>query len=490
MDLMNALKTEGNVSKTENGAFVYQSTFNANLDFFSQISSFRKNPSLCLTLFKKAFKEDKLLALKNLFYMRNIRGIGQGEKDASRNIYKWLAKNDPSFMSLNLELVGQLGRMDDYYAFLDTPLEEKAFALLKNQIDKDLVSDHPSLTAKWLKSCNTSSKASKHMGQITAKHFGMKEKEYRKMLSSLRRKIDVTEVKMCARDFSNINYENVPSKAMLNYKDAFKAHDSERFEEYLNQVKEEKAKIHSSTLFPYEILEKYLKPYRVFYESYMYEPNPLDEVLEAQWNALPNYVTDSSSTLVMADTSGSMEGRPLGVALSLAIYFARLNKGVWKDKMMTFSMDPHFIDFDGCESLHECLTRIPCIMENTDIGKAFDFVLDAAIQNHVAPEDMVKNIIIISDMQFDPFNDKKVSFTSWVKEKYEKAGYPVPTLIYWNVDMRGRPSMHALKNDENVKMVSGFSQSIFNCILQSKTFNPVDAMLEILNSKPFDKVRA
>lgn len=488
MDLINALKIENNNTTTENGAFAYTSTLNYNLDFFNNISSFRENQSACLKAFKKAFEEDKLLALKNLFYMRNIRGLGQGEREASRTIYKWLAKNYPTLMSLNIELIGEYGRIDDYYALLDTQLEDKAFELLKNQIDKDLVSEHPSLTAKWLKSCNTSSKISRRMGQITAKHFGMKEKEYRKMLTALRKKIDVTEVKMCDNKFDSIIYENVPSKAMLNYTSAFESHDSKRFDEYINQVLKNKAKINSSTLYPYEIISKYnLKYGNSFYEPYNY-----NLALESQWNALPNYVTDSSSTLVVADTSGSMKGKPLNVALSLAIYFARLNKGVWNDKMITFSSKPHFIDFVGCKSLYDCLGKIPCINENTNIEKVFDLVLNAAINNHVPVENMVKNIIIISDMQFDKFDKKrknKISFTDYIKEKYEKAGYKMPSLIYWNVCERTIPTVHALSNDNSVKLISGFSQSAFDSIIKSQAIDPETTMLDILNSKLFDKVR-
>lgn len=488
MDLINALKIENNITTTENGAFAYTSTLNSNLDFFNNISSFRKNSSVCLKSFKKAFEEDKLLALKNLFYMRNIRGLGQGEREASKTIYKWLAKNYPSLLSLNIELIGEFGRIDDYYSLLDTQLEDKAFELLKNQIDRDLVSEHPSLTAKWLKSCNTSSKKSRRMGQITAKHFGMKEKEYRQMLSNLRKKIDVTEVKMCDNDFGNIIYENVPSKAMLNYTNAFKSHDLKRFDEYINQVSQNKTKINSSTLYPYEILEKYdLRRKNTFYA-----PKTFNQVLECQWEALPKYVTDCSSTLVVADTSNSMRGKPLDVALSLAIYFARSNKGEWKDKMITFSSKPHFIDFAECTTLYDCLCKIPCINENTNIVKVFDLILNAAINNHVPAENMVKNIIIISDMQFDKFDTKRknnVSFTNYIKEKYEKAGYEMPCLIYWNVCERSIPTVHALNSDNNVKLISGFSQSAFDSIIKSQAFNPEKVMLDILNSELFDKVR-
>lgn len=75
--------------------------------------------------------------------------------------------------------------------------------------------------------------------------------------------------------------------------------------------------------------------------------------------------------------------------------------------MITFSSKPHFIDFVGCKSLYDCLGKIPCINENTNIEKVFDLVLNAAINNHVPVENMVKNIIIISDMQFDKFDKKE-----------------------------------------------------------------------------------
>lgn len=108
------------------------------------------------------------------------------------------------------------------------------------------------------------------------------------------------------------------------------------------------------------------------------------------------------------------------IALSLTIYFARLNQGVWKDKIITFSSEPYFIDFTECKSLCDCLNKIPCINENTDINK----VLNTAIKHHVPAENMVKNIIIISDMQFDIFDaQNQISFTNFIKEKYKKAGY-------------------------------------------------------------------
>ena len=178
------------------------------------------------------------------------------------------------------------------------------------------------------------------------------------------------------------------------------------------------------------------------------------------------------------------------IALSLAIYFARLNQGVWKDKIIAFSSEPYFIDFTECKSLCDCLNKIPCINENTDINKVFDLILNTAIKHHVPAENMVKNIIIISDMQFNIFDaQNQISFTNFIKEKYKKAGYEMPCLIYWNVNNRTMPVAHALNDDNNVKIISGFSQSVFDTIIKSQAYDPKMAMLDILNSKIFDKVR-
>ncbi len=62
-------------------------------------------------------------------------------------------------------------------------------------------------------------------------------------------------------------------------------------------------------------------------------------------------------------------------------------------------------------------------------------------------------------------------------------------LIYWNVNNRTMPVAHALNDDNNVKIISGFSQSVFDTIIKSQAYDPKMAMLDILNSKIFDKVR-
>ncbi len=487
MNLLKSLILDTNSTYTANNAYAYKSTLNYNLDFFFSISSFKSNTQLGLIKFQLAYFEDKLLALKNLFYLRNIRGTGQGIRDCARIIYKWLAINQKEIMLLNLANVAKFGRQDDYYAFVDTPLEEEAFKLLKKQIDIDLVSEHPSLTAKWLKSVN-SSKNTRKLGLLTAKYFNLSERNYRKLLSTLRAKINVVETKMTSNQFDKIEYETVPSKAMLNYHKAFKRHDEKRFSSYIEDVKSGLVKINSKSLYPYEILRKYNLDFDMHCDKLTCDA--YNECLEQQWNNLPNYNIDSQ-TIVVADTSGSMMGLPLEVCISLAIYFARNNKSIWKNKLITFSSKPSFVSLDGCMTLHDSIARIPAIIDNTDIEKVFDLILDSALKNKVKEEDMVKNILIISDMHFDEANCFKndKTYTKIIKDKFKSYGYKTPNLIYWNVNTKLKLVVHSTFNESGVRLISGFSPSIIEQVLNDDYKNPLDVMLNILNEEIFSSIK-
>lgn len=485
MDLLNALKEETNKTYTENGALAYKSTLNNTLDYFTQISSFKYDHVSGLDYFKKAYQEDRLLAMKTLFYTRNIRGLGQGLRSVSREIYKWLSFNDIETMRANLNNIKEFGRIDDYYSFVGTPLEAEAMNILVSEVKKDETLEHPSLCAKWLASINTSSDKTRKLAKITAKYLGLNAKEYRQLLSSLRKRIDVVERKMCAKKFGEISYEAVSSKAMLNYKDAFKRNDETRFDKYLESVKEGKKKINTNAIYPYEILRR--GKLTIGYHNLGISS---DEALESAWGNLPNFVEGNTKTLVVADTSGSMIGEPLNVAVSLALYFASRNQGVWKDKLITFSSTPSFVDLEGAKTLKEKVECIPSIVSNTNIERVFELILDAAIHNQVKEEDMPDSIIIVSDMQFDCMcTDAEKDYTTLIKSKYGNAGYKVPNIVYWNVNERYNMLSHTKYNERGVKLVSGFSQSLFKEVVTSKDSNPYETMLKILNNEIFDKVK-
>ena len=134
-------------------------------------------------------------------------------------------------------------------------------SMTKKQLDIDIADmqcGKPiSLLAKWLPSVNTSSPETKKMAKKICSSWGLSEKKYRKALAKLRSYLDILEKRLCARDYT-FDYERQPSKAMLQYREAFIRNDKKRYFEYLEKVTEGKAKMNTSTLYPYEIIRNFL----------------------------------------------------------------------------------------------------------------------------------------------------------------------------------------------------------------------------------------
>lgn len=135
---MKEMAAGANLGTTENGARAYKSTLNMVLDMFSLGGAYRnRSDEDCILLFKNAFEEDRNLALKCLFYLRDCRD-GQGERRFFRTCFKWLANNYPDVARKNLENIPEYGRYDDIYCLFSTPLEEDALKLIKKEIANGL----------------------------------------------------------------------------------------------------------------------------------------------------------------------------------------------------------------------------------------------------------------------------------------------------------------------------------------------------------------
>jgi hypothetical protein len=327
----------------------------------------------------------------------------------------------------------------------------------------------------------------------------MSPKEYRKMLSELRKYIDVVERKMSAKQWSEINYEAVPSRANLIYNDAFLRNDEERRREYLGKLEKGEAKINAGVLFPHDIVHKYGRAYCA------------DTALEGMWKALPDTVKGCGNTIVVADGSGSMTCRvgntdvsALEVANSLAIYFAEHSSGEFKDKYITFSERPQFVDFSKAKNLREklAIARSHNEVANTNIEAVFDLILTTAVKNHMAQEDIPANILIISDMEFDSCattNTERrggwygtycerptATLFETIEQKYRAAGYKLPRLVFWNVNSR-TGTIPVKENELGVALVSGFSVNIAKMVMSGKT-DPYECLLEALNVERYQPI--
>lgn len=136
--LVSALSADANITKTENGAKTFKSTNSKVLDLFSRGGAMRTaSETEIVNAVSAAWQEDSLLTLKTLFYLRNVRGTGQGERRFFRVATNWLAKNFRPVMVKNLKLISEFGRWDDVVTLVDTPLKNEVIKLINTQIKKD-----------------------------------------------------------------------------------------------------------------------------------------------------------------------------------------------------------------------------------------------------------------------------------------------------------------------------------------------------------------
>lgn len=482
--MLNYLKEETNFKNTQNGGITHKSSLLSTLDYFAQCGALRpREEEDIINLFSRALGEDALLSMKLLFYTRGIRECGLGERRTFQILVKYLANNHTEIMRKNIGIIPLFGRWDDVYALFDTPLENEAIALIKKQLEDDIFSDNPSLMAKWLKSENTSSKESVRLAVKTYNGLGMTPRTYRKTLSKLRKKIDIVETKITNGDYKSIDYSKLPSNAGLKYRSAFYEHDEERYKSFLESLSKGEVKVNSSTLFPYQIVGKVLNG------------DSNRALLNGMWDNLPNYIkNDDENSLAVVDVSGSMYGTPMEMAISLGLYLAEKNHGTFANHFITFSANPELVEVKGVDFYDKVanIKRANWGM-NTDINATFDLILNTAIKHNVPQEDIPSRIFVISDMEFDSATNgywDRVQPPNFeiIKKKFEKAGYTMPRLVFWNVNSV-QDNIPMTMNEDGVQLVSGATPYLFELLLQNKFVGAYELMLQELNKEIYDCVR-
>lgn len=488
MNFYKIFKEAASTKLTENGALAYNNIGDPLVELFSQIGSLRSREKEEIeNKFSSAFNKDRELAVKLLFYSGDVRG-GLGERRTFRICLKWLANNYPTIARNNLMNIPYYNRWDSLFELVGTPVEDDMWDFISFVLLKDIVAmeenEECTLLAKWLPSENTSSRKTRELARVTRKKLGLGSKRYRQILTALRAYLDIVEVHMSAKEWSKIEYSKVPSLAMLKYRKAFGRADSGRFSAYMEDVAENRDKINASVLFPYDLAHAYLDG--GWGKVKVKEENA---VIEAQWKALPNYITGENNIIVMADMSGSMYGRPIETASSLAIYFAERNKGVFEGLFMTFSSRPSLFYIGSVESFNTKLRKIfnSGVGYSTNLQVAFYKILELAITAGIPSDEMPKALVVISDMEIDMYIEEEgLGFVEQMRQTFAGRGYELPKLVLWNAEARNDTF---LTQDDQVIYVGGQSPSVFELLMGSlngKTSR--DIMLEALNSERYNKV--
>lgn len=487
MAFMNALKNELNDEKclTTNGAVGYATSGKKLLDLNFSVTSLRKQPEReIINKFMDAYYENPVLAMRWLFYCRDCR-YGIGERRLFRVAMTYLATLKPDMVRSVLHLISDYGRWDDLLCLLDTPVKDEVKALIATQLSIDIAymnEGQPiSLLPKWLPSEVASSNITKRYATIIRKYLGMTSKQYRQTLSRMRKYLDVVERKMSAKQWNEINYEAVPSRANLIYNNAFLRNDEERRRAYLGALSKGEAKINASVLFPDDIVHRYAEGWGTHVKKY-------DETLEGLWKALPTLTTEN--TLVVRDGSGSMYGKPMDVSTAMAIYMAERSTGEFHNQFITFGAKPKLISLDGMDTLREKLVKTyqETDCSNTNIEAVFDLILRTAINSKMSQEDMPKNIVVISDLQFDgqAFNFTQPLFKA-IAQEYSTYGYQLPRLIFWNVNEYYSNVVPIQQNKLGVVLMSGYSQNLVKMVMSGET-DPYECLIKALQDDRYKPV--
>lgn len=498
-DFMTKLQDQG-IIFSENGAIMNETSKSKLVDINFSIPSLRK---LSLNhkfeaLYEKflgAYNENNEYALRWLLYSRDISG-GIGERSIFRSMLIAIGRNNPDLLHKLLKLdLHSFGRYDDVisiYKQVDNESKNIIINKIKSQLEEDIKNidtGHVSLLAKWMPSAQTSSKKQKRLAETFAKKMGMPIRNYRKMLSSLRSVIDLVESRMCKKDWENINYEHVPSKANIKYANAFIKHDYKRRNKYLEDVKDGKKSMNAKTAFPSDIVHMYCS--QNGYIKYF------DQAIENMWEN-QKFFEGFEDTLIVRDGSGSMTWNIPGskmpcieIADAITLYCCQNNKGQYANKFITFSSHPQIVDISNCSNLHDKLVTLRRYNDysTTNIQATFDLILRTAIREHISQEELPKSVLVISDMEFDACNyrHKNDELFTEIGRHWEENGYTLPRLVFWNVNSRTN-GIPINRHSTGTILLSGYSQNLLKMVMSSKT-DPFEILIETLSNEKYDCVR-
>lgn len=439
---------------TENNDVQYRNSGNDCLDLFYSIGAMRNVPTeAILKKFKDSYSDNKELTMKILFWARSARN-GAGERRVFKEVIDCLLQKEPKFVYDNLEAIVEHGYFKDLLNWFDHDPVVEFFS--QHILDKD------GLACKWAPRKGPKARQLRDSLRMT-------NKEYRQHIKNYSATVEQC---MSANNWKAIKYPSVPGKAMRKYSRAFENRDHERYTEF---VTNDNVKASVSASYPHEVLNLVLS-----------KSDQLG-LAEKQWSNLPNYIGEGTRILPMVDTSGSMAGLPLLVALSLGLYISEKNKGQFENTFLTFSRDPELVTVEG-DLLQKFRTAAQSNWDmNTDFEKAYKKILSIAKTFNLTQDQMPTMLLVLSDMQFDESYSNHQWYESdstrkpaieEIRSEFEYHDYEMPKLVFWNLRESRCAGSPAQCNDEGVALVSGFSPVLMKAILKNEHFNPVEIMKE------------
>ena len=482
-------------AKTWNGDNAYSTTTDPRLDlFFSGFvrgcSENKLNSMMKLSWAK--YPED---TVKLVIHSRDCRS-GKGEKKVSYQGMLWLRKYKPLTYIMNLPTFLNYGCFKDLLQLAAFSQDLKLNPLgceghyLELELIAEFLADDIDKFNRGEKSLSLAAKWAPSEGKYFDKQYGFASdiagilfpnynekdslKKYRTTLTSLRKHLNVVETLVTSNKWNEIKYSHVPAKAHRLLRKAFLKHCPEEYRQYLDNLIKGKVKINITGTHPHDLVREYLN-----------NRNNLDETIEGQWKAL---VEDTRSkgllknTIAISDVSGSMTGTPMEVSIALGILIAQCCEGTFGNKIITFSQNPQVqaLKGDNLQQLVSFTKNIEWGM-NTDLDKVFGLLLNIAKLNDVSEENMIKNIVIISDMQFDSAVGSTLTIFQRNRKLFEDAGYKLPNIVFWNVN-GAITSIPVQTHESGSILISGFSAELLKDLIKNGfDCDPIGFLLSVIS---------
>jgi hypothetical protein len=502
---------------TANGALSYISSYDPRVDFcFKTVRKIEDQHLFSLLNASLRYKLNDTLKL--LFYVRDCRG-GKGERAVFISCMRWIFNNHDNDFTPLLQYIPEYGTYKDLLlCALGTKYESamlKQYAcVLANDVFNMQGAKSISLAAKWAPSSGRSihkkypyviNKLIKYYNKyrlniakcanamLSVKNDSgttgvasssnnttialkrLNYASYRKTISKLRARLDIVEKHLCNSDFGGINYEHVPGVAMNLYKKTFTNNDSVRFAQYLDNVRANTASIKTATVFPYQLVQD------------------IDETSELMYKQMVRDTTIHKNTLVVVDTSGSMDTNTkpnlLQVAISLGLLINDCStNSKFPSNLISFSTTPQWIKVNREDSLKHKYKHVSdaawCM--TTNLFAVFTMILKHAISAKLRAVNMPEQILILSDMQFDSALGNTNTNFALVEKMFEDSNYKMPRIVFWNLS--GKFVDFPATCNDRVLLVSGFSQSVCKLLINNTIIDPSALIDNIINSSRYSPI--
>lgn len=528
------------MTMTENGALAHLNTGVKCLDFYTKVMARDKHTAMRDATIEQymadAWDECPLLALRLVANLRDVRGAtGKGERHAATVCWKWLLKNHPNQVKVNMVHIPYFGRWKDLLDIcLGTELETEMLQLYadqlvcdRNEYLKGFHSDDPversrhysavSLAPKWAptegcaydKAAKKDNRPNPSFQLATILHdmtsdapdvsgTGMLRWYRQTYLAPLRKVNGIVESMLCQQKFDEIDFSKVPGVALKLYsKNAFTSMKrpelAERFAEWQKDVLNGKTRMNSNTVDPYEVVDLIYRD-----KASLSQMPTLEAFYKTQVEALRSKLADEDvpSSVFVIDVSASMNGTPMAVALSLAIWGSAIANAAWRDLFFTFDSNPSIVSMADCTSLKSRIYKAlsASVGGSTNLQATLDLILSTARDKGLTPEQMPSRLVIVSDMQFnEATSDSEQLFTNLevMRAKFRAAGYDMPIVVFWNVrGNTGRTTgAPATVDDKGVIMLSGFSKSLLTFVMEGDDIpTPYEIMLKALSDERYDRL--